>query len=156
MSSHVIKTTEELVKPILQEKNLELVDIEYIKEGTNWFLRVYIDKDGGIDIAECGEVSEQLSEKLDKSDPIKGMYFLEVSSPGAERPLKTKNDFTNHVNRNVFIKLYEPINGEKEYEGILTAFSNDIATIEYKVKASKKEVEIPFEKIAKARLAVTF
>ncbi|WP_339231101.1 ribosome maturation factor RimP [Oceanobacillus sp. FSL K6-2867] len=155
MSSHVIKTTEELVLPIVEEKNLELVDIEYVKEGKNWFLRVYIDKAGGIDIAECGEVSEQLSEKLDKADPIKEAYFLEVSSPGVERPLKTTEDFEKNIEKNVYVKLYEPIEGEKQYEGILKAFHDNIATIEYKVKTRKKQVEIPFDKIAKARLAVT-
>ncbi|WP_164668961.1 ribosome maturation factor RimP [Virgibacillus doumboii] len=155
MSSNVVKTAEELVQPILQEKNLELVDIEYVKEGKNWFLRVYIDKEGGVDIAECGTVSEQLSEKLDESDPIKDAYFLEVSSPGVERPLKSKEDFEENINNNVYVKLYEPINGEKEYEGNLMEFTNNTATIEYKVKTRKKQVEIPYEKIAKARLAVT-
>lgn len=155
MSSQVVKTTEELVRPILEEKNLELVDIEYVKEGKNWFLRVYIDKEGGIDISECGEVSEQLSEKLDDVDPIQEAYFLEVSSPGVERPIKTVEDFAKSVNKNVYVKLFEPINGEKAYEGILVNFSNNVATIEYKVKTRKQQVEIPFEKIAKARLAVT-
>ncbi|WP_284139987.1 MULTISPECIES: ribosome maturation factor RimP [unclassified Virgibacillus] len=156
MSSHVVKTTEELVQPILDEKNLELVDVEYVKEGKNWFLRVYIDKVGGIDIMECGEVSERLSEKLDEADPVKEAYFLEVSSPGVERPLKTKEDFQKHIADHIFVKLYEPIDGEKEYEGTLLAFVNDVATIEYKVKTRKKKVEIPFDKIAKARLAVVF
>ncbi|MEN1966839.1 ribosome maturation factor RimP [Lentibacillus sp. N15] len=155
MSSQVIKTTEELLQPILQENNLELVDIEYVKEGKNWFLRVYIDKEGGVDIMECGRVSEQLSEELDKLDPIKAPYFLEVSSPGAERPLKTEKDFLKYVNNNVYVKLYEPIDGEKEYQGLLTAFADNIATIEYKIKTQKKQVEIPYNKIAKARLAVT-
>jgi ribosome maturation factor RimP len=154
LSSQVVKTTEELVQPILEKKNLELVDIEYVKEGKNWFLRVYIDKEGGIDISECGEVSEQLSEKLDEVDPIPEAYFLEVSSPGVERPLKTAEDFTKSVNKNVYVKLFEPINGEKVYEGILVDFSNNTATIEYKVKTQKKQVEIPFDKIAKARIAV--
>ncbi|MBC5635999.1 ribosome maturation factor RimP [Ornithinibacillus sp. BX22] len=155
MSSQVVKTTEELVRPILEEKNLELVDIEYVKEGKNWFLRVFIDKEGGIDITECGEVSEQLSEKLDDVDPIQEAYFLEVSSPGVERPIKTVEDFAKSINKNVYVKLFEPINGEKAYEGILVNFSNNVATIEYKVKTRKHQVEIPFEKIAKARLAVT-
>lgn len=155
MSSQVVNTTEELIQPILQENNLELVDIEYVKEGKNWFLRVYIDKDGGVDIAECGQVSEQLSEKLDELDPIKEAYFLEVSSPGVERPLKTEEAFQNNVNNSVFVKLYEPIDGEKEFQGILKAFTNNIATIEYKIKTRKKEVEIPYDKIAKARRAVT-
>lgn len=156
LSSQVIKTTEELLRPILEPKNLELVDVEYIKEGKNWFLRVYIDKPGGVDITECGEVSEELSEKLDNTDPIKEAYFLEVSSPGVERPLKTQEDFKKNVNNNIFVKLYEPIEGEKEYEGILKSFDNDLLTIEYKVKTRKKEVELPYDKIAKARLAVMF
>ncbi|MUV39924.1 Ribosome maturation factor RimP [Lentibacillus sp. JNUCC-1] len=156
MSSTVIQKTEELVQPILEEKQLELVDVEYVKEGKDWFLRVFIDKPGGIDISECGEVSEMLSEKLDKADPVKGAYFLEVSSPGAERPLKTEQDFINHVNHNVYIKLYEPIDGEKTYEGVLIHFADKIATVEYKIKTREKQVELPFEKIAKARLAVTF
>lgn len=154
LSSQVVKTTEELVLPILAEKNLELVDIEYVKEGKNWFLRVFIDKEGGIDISECGEVSEILSEKLDEVDPIKEAYFLEVSSPGVERPLKTAEDFTKSIDKNVFVKLYEPIDGQKEYQGILKDFSNNIASIEYKEKTRTKQVEIPFDKIAKARLAV--
>ncbi|WP_099158134.1 ribosome maturation factor RimP [Virgibacillus ndiopensis] len=155
MSSQVIKTTEELLQPILQEKDLELVDVEYVKEGKNWFLRIYIDKEGGVDISECGQVSEQLSEKLDEVDPIKEAYFLEVSSPGVERPLKTVKDFEKNVDNNIFVKLYEPIDGEKEYEGILKEFTNNILTLEYKVKTKKKQVEIPFDKIAKARIAVT-
>ncbi|EQB36383.1 MULTISPECIES: ribosome maturation factor RimP [Virgibacillus] len=156
MSSQVIKTTEELVLPILEQKNLELVDIKYVKEGQNRFLRVYIDKDGGVDITECGEVSEELSEKLDQADPITNAYFLEVSSPGVERPLKTKEDFEKHVNQNVYVKLYEPIDGEKVYEGILKDFQNNVLTIEYKSKTRKLSVEIPYDKVAKARLAVTF
>lgn len=156
MTSQVIETTEELVRPILTENGLELVEIEYVKEGKNWFLRVYIDKPGGVDIAECGMVSEKLSEQLDATDPIKEAYFLEVSSPGAERPLKTKEDIESNINKNVYVKLYEPIDGEKAYEGMLKNFENDVLTIEYKVKTTKKQVEIPYEKIAKARLAVMF
>ncbi|RFA37743.1 ribosome maturation factor RimP [Virgibacillus dokdonensis] len=156
MSSKVVQTTEELVLPILKQKNLELVDVEYVKEGKNWFLRVYIDKEGGVDITECGEVSEELSEQLDQTDPIAEAYFLEVSSPGAERPLKKKKDFEENMNKQIYVKLYEPINGEKEYEGKLVDFANDVITISYKLKTRNQTVEIPFEKIAKARLAVSF
>jgi len=156
MGSKVIETTEELVKPILVENDLELVDIEYVKEGKNWFLRVFIDKPGGVDITECGMVSEKLSEKLDATDPIKEAYFLEVSSPGAERPLKTKQDIADSVGKNVYVTLYEPINGEKSDEGSLQKLEDDVLTIEYKVKTMKKQIDIPYEKIAKARLAVMF
>nr|WP_040980175.1 ribosome maturation factor RimP [Oceanobacillus jeddahense] len=156
MSSNIIDITTELVHPILEEKNLELVDIDYVKEGKNWFLRVYIDKEGGIDIVECGEVSEQLSEKLDEADPIKEAYFLEVSSPGVEKPLKTMEDLKKNIGKNVFVKLYEKIDGEKAFEGILQNVENDKLFIEYKIKTRKKIVEIPYEKVAKARLAVMF
>lgn len=156
MSSQAIDITEGFLQPILDEKGLELVDIEYVKEGSNWFLRVYIDKEGGVDITECGDVSELLSEKLDEADPIKEAYFLEVSSPGVERPLKTRTDFENNLNKNVFIRLYEPIDGEKTYEGILQSFTDDVITIAYKVKTRNQQVTIPFEKVAKARLAVAF
>jgi len=154
MSLNVKETTEKLIQPILEEKNLELVDIEYVKEGQDWYLRVFIDKDGGVTIDECGIVSGELSEKLDEVDIIKGSYFLEVSSPGVERPLKTKEDFKSNIGKNIYVSLYVHIDGEKEYEGILKEFKDDVVTIEYQEMARKKEVEIPFNKIAKARLAV--
>lgn len=154
--SKVTEVVEELVTPILTENGLELVDIEYVKEGKNWFLRVYIDKDNGIDIEECGIVSERLSEKLDALDPIPHNYFLEVSSPGAERPLKKEKDYQRAIGKNVFIKTYEPIDGEKAFEGILTDYNGETVTVEVKIKTRKKTVELPFDKIASARLAVTF
>jgi ribosome maturation factor RimP len=154
--SKVTEVVEELVTPILNENDLELVDIEYVKEGKNWFLRLYIDKDNGIDIEECGIVSERLSEKLDAIDPIPHNYFLEVSSPGAERPLKKEKDYQKAIGKNVFVKTYEPIDGEKAFEGTLTDYNGETITVEVKIKTRKKTVEIPFDKIASARLAVTF
>ncbi|MGV2941146.1 ribosome maturation factor RimP [Mesobacillus sp. LC4] len=154
--SKITEVVEELVTPILNENELELVDIEYVKEGKNWFLRVYIDKDSGIDIEECGIVSERLSEKLDAIDPIPHNYFLEVSSPGAERPLKKEKDYQKAIGKNVFIKTYEPIDGEKAFEGTLTEFNGETVTVEMKIKTRKKTVVIPFDKVASARLAVTF
>ncbi|GAM15567.1 ribosome maturation factor RimP [Mesobacillus selenatarsenatis] len=154
--SKVTEVVEELVTPILNENELELVDIEYVKEGKNWFLRVYIDKDNGIDIEECGIVSERLSEKLDAMDPIPHNYFLEVSSPGAERPLKKEKDYQKAIGKNVFIKTYEPIDGEKAFEGVLTDYNGETVTVDVKIKTRKKTVVIPFDKIASARLAVTF
>ncbi|GAB4072571.1 ribosome maturation factor RimP [Barrientosiimonas marina] len=155
MSSKVVQTTEQLAEPILQEKGLELVDVEYVKEGKNWFLRVYIDKENGVDIDECATVSEQLGDKLDQSDLIKGSYFLEVSSPGVERPLKSKQDFSANVGSNVYVKLYEPIDGDKEYEGTLHEFNDETAVIAYNLQGHNKQVAIPYQKIAKARLAVS-
>lgn len=119
MSNKVIDTVSEMVQPILDNLQLELVDIEFVKEGQSWFLRVFIDSDDGVDIEECAKVSEALSEKLDEADPIKQNYFLEVSSPGAERPLKKEADFMKALGKNVYIKTYEPIEGNKEFEGEL-------------------------------------
>ncbi|KFZ43272.1 ribosome maturation factor RimP [Anoxybacillus flavithermus] len=151
--THIV---EELVTPIVTEMGLELVDIEYVKEGKNWFLRVFIDSPTGIDIDQCGVVSERLSEKLDEIDPIPHNYFLEVSSPGAERPLKKAKDFERAVGKNVYVKTYEPIDGQKEFEGLLTAFDGQTVTVEVKVKTKKKAITIPYEKVASARLAVIF
>lgn len=156
MSKKVTETVEEIVVPILDDMNLELVDIEYVKEGANWFLRLFIDSEKGIDIEECGVVSERLSEKLDELDPIQHNYFLEVSSPGAERPLKKESDVTKAIGKQVHVKTYEPINGEKTFEGVLTDFDGQILTITVTIKTRKKQIEIPYEKVAKARLAVTF
>ncbi|MBT2700028.1 ribosome maturation factor RimP [Bacillus sp. ISL-40] len=154
--SKVTEVVEELATPIFQELGLELVEIEYVKEGKSWFLRVYIDKDNGVDIEDCGLVSEKLSEKLDELDPIPHNYFLEVSSPGAERPLKKDKDFQKAMGKNVFIKTYEPIDGEKSFEGTLLEFDGQHLKIEMKIKTRKKTIEIPYEKVANARLAVTF
>lgn len=154
--SKVTETVEELVTPIVDELNLELVDIEYVKEGKEWFLRVFIDKEQGVDIEECGLVSERLSEKLDELDPIPYNYFLEVSSPGAERPLKKEKDYKSAIGKNVLIKTYEPIDGEKTFEGKLTQFNGETVTVEVRVKTRIKTISIPYEKVANARLAVTF
>lgn len=156
MSKKVTEVVEELALPILDELQLELVEVEYVKEGKSWFLRVYIDKETGVDIDDCGNVSEKLSEKLDEVDPIPQNYFLEVSSPGAERPLKKEKDFLNAIGKNVYIKTYEPILDEKEFEGILTSFDGEEVTLEVRIKTRKKTIVIPFEKVAKARLAITF
>lgn len=156
--SKIIETVERIAAPIIEDLNLELVEVEYVKEGKNWFLRVYIDKESGIDIEECAVVSEKVSEQLDAldPDPIPHNYFLEVSSPGAERPLKKQEDFERAVGKHVNVKLYEPLEGEKVYEGTLLSFEQDELTVEYMIKTRKKQISIPLEKVAKARLAVTF
>ncbi|WP_449540045.1 ribosome maturation factor RimP [Ferdinandcohnia sp. Marseille-Q9671] len=156
MSKKVTQIVEELVIPILTELQMELVDIEYVKEGKDWFLRVFIDSEKGVDIEDCGTVSEKLSEKLDETDPIPYNYFLEVSSPGAERPLKKDSDFEKSIGKQVYVKTYEPIDGEKIFEGVLSSFDGNIVTIDVMVKTRKKTIEIPYDKVANARLAVTF
>lgn len=154
VSNELLDTIEEIINPILQMRNVTLVDLQYVRQGKDNYLRIFIDKAGGVDLDECTRVSELVSERLDEDDPINGAYFLEVSSPGAERPLKTKEDFLNHLDHNVFVSLYVHIDGQNQYEGILKDFSDDVATIEYRYKHTKKLVKIPYDKIAKARLAV--
>lgn len=152
MSAHIKSIVEELVRPYLDENGFELVEIDYVKEGGNWFLRVYVDKEGGIDIDDCGRISEYLSAKLDEKDPIRDAYFLEVSSPGAERPLKKTQDFYKAVGKHVFITTYEPIDKTKEFEGTLAAFDEQSVTVEI----GKTKYIIPFNKVASARLAILF
>lgn len=114
----------ELAQPIVEALSFELVDVEFIKEGAYWYLRVYIDKPGGIAIDNCQAVSEQLSDKLDESDPIKQSYILEVSSPG-ERPLKKERDYERFKGEVVEVKLYQPLNGKKVFEGELLGLVED-------------------------------
>ncbi|PYZ93108.1 ribosome maturation factor RimP [Salipaludibacillus keqinensis] len=156
MSDNVQSRVEQLVVPILDELSLELVDVEFQKEGKNWFLRVYIDKNQGVDLDDCTTVSERLSEALDNHDPIEQAYYLEVSSPGAERPLKKEKDFEAAVGKHVHVTTYAPINGEKAFEGKLSNFDGTDLTIEIKVKTRIVTETIPFDKVAKARLAIAF
>ncbi|AOM83147.1 ribosome maturation factor RimP [Salisediminibacterium beveridgei] len=156
MGVDVTQKVEQLVQPILDELNLELVDIEFVKEGKNWFLRVFIDGPEGIGLDDCSTVSEQLSKSLDSTDPIDQAYYLEVSSPGAERPLKKANDIAKAVGKNVHVSTYAPLDGEKVFEGRLLSFDGELLVIEQKVKTQKLEKTIPYDKVAKARLAVLF
>lgn len=156
--SNVVETVNELVLPILEENQFELVDTEFVKEGNDWFLRVFIDKPGGIDIDECVMVSERLSEKLDATDPIPQAYFFEVSSPGAERPLNKEEDFQKAFADQAYIhvSLYQKLEGEKQFEGFLVALSDEELTLKVKQKTRTKEITVKRSNIAKARLAIEF
>lgn len=156
--SSVVETVTKLVTPILEEKDMELVDIEFVKEGKNRFLRVFIDKAGGIDIEECALVSEQLSEQLDQlePDPIPYAYFLEVSSPGAERPLKKEADYQKALNQYVHLSFYQAVDGVKQLEGVLKQVDADQLTIQIKQKTRTIDCVIDRKNIAKARLAIQF
>ena len=120
--------TEALLMPILDEFGFEPWDVEYVKEGSEYYLRAYIDKEGGITIDDCVDVSRKLSDKLDEDDFIDSEYILEVSSPGLGRTLKSDRDFSKSIGRDTDIKLYKPIDKVKEFEGILKAFDNDTLT----------------------------
>ena len=156
--STVVETVTELVKPILAEHNFYLYDMEFVKEGKSWYLRVYIDKDGGITLNDCATVSDQLSEALDnvEPDPIPQAYFLEVSSPGAERPLRNEEDYQRAVNDYIHVSLYQQINGKKVYEGTLTKLTDKELTLDYLDKTRHRQVVIDRSKVAQARLAIKF
>lgn len=144
---------EQLVMPIMNENNFELVDIEFLKEGSNWYLRIYVDKQGGFTIDDCELVSKQLGEILEKDDPIEQPYILEVSSPGLDRPLKKESDFVKYKGEVVDVKLYKAINKIKEFQGILKGLENGIVTIE---DETGKELSFSRQEIAIIRLAVLF
>ncbi|WP_159721918.1 ribosome maturation factor RimP [Enterococcus sp. CSURQ0835] len=156
--SSVVETVTELVTPILDAQQFELVEVEFVKEGKSWFLRVFIDKEGGIDIEECAFVSEKLSEKLDQMepDPIPQAYFLEVSSPGAERPLKKEQDYQNALGQYIHVSLYQNVDGQKQYEGFLKELSDTELTLTVKIKTRTKDITFARSNIAKARLAIEF
>jgi ribosome maturation factor RimP len=123
--SRIEEITKELVMPILEENNFELVDVEYKKEGKHWYLRVYIDKEGGITLDDCQLVSEYLSDRLDEVDPIDHSYILEVSSPGLDRPLKTPRDFKRNIGKEVEVHLYQPVDKKKKFTGELLEYTGD-------------------------------
>jgi len=154
--TNVTEIVESLALPIVERENMELVDVEFVKEGTDWFLRVYIDKEGGVDLEDCVRINEQLSEALNEDDPIEQAYKLDVSSPGAERPLKKPEDFEKAVGKHVYVKTYAPVKDAKEFEGTLLAYDGVTLEIEVRVKTRKLKIEIPVDKIAMARHAVTF
>lgn len=148
----------DIAQPIAEELGYELVDVEYVKEGKNWFLRVYIDRLGGVDLDDCTSFSEKISEVLDsqKPDPIPHAYYLEVSSPGAERLLKNETDFQNAVGKYIHVSLYQQIDSENTFEGICKELTDNTVTLVIRIKTREKEVVIPRSNIAKARLAIQF
>jgi ribosome maturation factor RimP len=131
----------EVALSVTDKNSFELVDVEFIKEGSNWYLRVYIDKPGGIVIEDCQTISEQLSEKLDDLDPIEQSYYLEVSSPGLERPLKKDRDFVKFKGELVEVKLFQPIEGKKAFEGELIGLIDNNIGIK-----TQKGLELMFER----------
>ena len=125
------RKTEQLLEPILAENHFELYDVEYVKEGGNWYLRAYIDKEAGITVDDCVLVSRALSELLDRHDFIADSYVLEVSSPGLGRQLKKDKHFERSLGEEVEVKLYKAVNKQKEYVGLLKAYNTSTITLEF-------------------------
>lgn len=149
----VLKIVKHMGQTIAGELDFELVDMEYIKEFGSFFLKVYIDKVGGVSTDDCERMSEKLSTMLDEKDPIREAYYLEVSSPGLDRPLKTDSDLNRNLNRDVEIKLYKPLNNKKNYEGVLVDYKDDEIVIE---DNQGNFVSLPKEDISIIRLAIKF
>lgn len=149
----VVDIVEEIVTPFLVKNNIELVDVEFIKEGQHRYLRLYLDKETGISLDDCQEVSEYLSNRLDELDPIKESYYLEVSSPGIDRPLKRDKDFEKYAGELVEARLYHPIDSQKVIEGKLIGLKNNIIIIE---RETKGIIDIPRDKVALVKLLVNF
>ncbi len=122
--------TEKILNPIIEEYGFELVDVEYVKEGSTWYLRAYIDKPGGISIDDCEAVSRRLSDILDEKDYIDEAYILEVSSPGLGRPLRKEKDFKRSLGEEVEIRTYRMIEKQKEFTGTLKEYDENTVTIE--------------------------
>lgn len=145
--------TEELLKPIMEEYQFELVDVEYVKEGGNWYLRAYIDKEGGITVDDCELVSRRMSDLLDEKDYIEESYIFEVSSPGLGRPLKKEKDYARSMGKELEIRTYRAINKEKEFYGVLKAYDDKTVTIETE---DGNEMSFVKSEIALIRLAFDF
>lgn len=146
------KRTEELLMPLMEEHSFELVDVEYVKEAGTWYLRAYIDKEGGINIDDCELVSRALSDKLDELDFIEEAYILEVSSPGLGRPLKKDKDLKRSLGEEVEVRTYRAIEKQKEFNGVLKSFDEESITIEIE----EKEMSFARKDIALIRLAFDF
>lgn len=147
--------TEELLKNIIVNDDLEIVSVEYLKEGSNWVLRAYLeDREGKLSIEDCTRISRDLSNTLDEEDFIDNSYILEVSSPGVERPLRNKDDYNRFKGKKVFIKTYAPLDGQKEFNGTLKGLvDNSVKIIS---NDTEKIIEIPYNSIANARLSIEF
>ena len=133
---------EKLISKTINDLGYDLYDIEYVKEGKDYFLRIYIDSKKGIDLNDCEKVSNSITDILDKEDYIKEQYFLEVSSPGVERVLKKDKHLKDNINNEVQIKLFRQIEGQKQYKGILKNFDNDYITIlnNQEIKIDRKNI----------------
>lgn len=150
----ITELTAGLAAPAIAEAGCTLWDVEYVKEGGSWYLRVLLDKEGGVDILDCEAVSRRLSDLLDEADPIEGSYTLEVGSAGAERALKRPSDFARFLGSPVLVKLYRALDGQKEIPGVLTAY--DEATGDVTVTTGGKERTFAKKDTALVRLRVEF
>lgn len=148
--------TEELLVPIAEANHVEIYDVEYVKEGSDWYLRCYIDKEEGVSIDDCEAVSRMLSDKLDETDFIDDAYILEVSSPGLGRQLKKDRHLEKSLLKEVDVKTYRPIDGTKEFTGILKAFDENTVTLGAVSSKETKDIVFNRKEIAAIKLTLDF
>ena len=139
-------------KPIVEQHGCELWDVEYVREGSEYFLRLYLDKEGGVDITDCERISRAVDPILDEKDPIQGSYHFEVCSAGLERSLKRPQDFERFLGSPITVKLYRPRNGLKEIPAVLRGYDNGKLTVE----AGKETITFEKSEVALVRLRVEF
>ena len=144
---------EKILLPVTEENGVEIYDVEYVKEGSDWYLRAYIDKEGGVTIEDCEKVSRAVSDIMDREDFIKDAYILEVRSPGLGRALKKDKHLSRSIGEEVEIKTYRPIGKQKEFSGVLKAFDEESVTIETEEAVSMKFAR---SDVALIRLALDF
>ncbi len=147
---------EALLEPIVASNGCEIYDVEYVKEGSDWYLRAYIDKPEGVNIIDCENVSRAFSEKLDEEDFIPDAYILEVSSPGLGRALKKDRHLEKSLGEEVEVKTYKPIDRQKEFTGILKAYDKDTITIEMENNSETKDMVFAKTDIAIIRMTLDF
>ncbi len=148
----VTEIVAELAAPVAAEFGCELWDTEYVREAGQWFLRLYLDKDGGVDILDCENVSRRVSDLLDQADPIEGSYIFEVSSAGAERQLKRPSDFEKFLGSPVLLKTYQNRDGRKEFPGVLKEYDGGAVILEM----GKQELRFEKNEVAMVRLRIVF
>ena len=147
----VTEIVAELARPVVEEHGCTLWDVEYVREAGQWYLRLLIDKQGGVDILDCEAISRVVSDLLDEADPIEGSYVFEVGSAGAERPLKRPADFEQFMGSEVEVRLYQPVNGCKVYVGALSGYDNGRVT----ATVGKNEISFDKSQIALVKLHVS-
>ena len=150
----ITELTAELAAPAIAEQGCTLWDVEYVKEAGTWYLRILIDKEGGVDILDCEAISRKVSDLLDEADPIEGSYTLEVGSAGAERALKRPGDFARFLGSPVLVKLYRHLDGRKEFAGTLAAYDEQSGDVT--VTVGKSDMTFPKKDMALVRLRVEF
>ena len=144
---------EALIQPVIEENQFELVDVEYVKEAGEWYLRAYIDKPGGVTVDDCEKVSRAFEARLDEADLIADAYILEVSSPGLDRPLKKEKDYRRAMGKEIELHTYKPVDGEKQFFGTLQEFDADSVTIRTEEEQTRTFLK---KDLALIRMAVFF